>query len=302
MRGLININEILQSIMNMSWTSWATIGGAIILVIVTFIQAYEKDKADKKTEEEQIEAKEDRNKASIERKHAEVDRLAASKSRQEADDFFQKSIALQDEINKKSEETLTRANEIISKNEELIKLQSETIKNLTGYGNPLLMISPINKKQTAIIIHNVTDYPLQNIGIDMFDFSGDLKSHFDLSGHSPVIRLSVLNKYTIVREKIESISPRAVKVIPSNYEISGFKAFHIMMSTSHSNFHQYMFFNYDSESGAIKLIHFKLYETNRKTKETKLITEQKIVGSVPDDYFDKYFFRSFGIHYDIAEN
>jgi hypothetical protein len=261
--------EFMELIKGMSWTSWVTVFGAIVLMIVTFIQSAANDQKDLDVESERKAAKEDRRLATI--------------ARRQAESFHKSSILEYEKILKKNEELSSEAKRINKQNQAVIRAQSETLKTIMGYGIPIIHPSLNAEGNLQLTLENNEDYPMHNFTIVVLSWSTDLKDKII----NREILASVIRPYSLPNFELAILGSKGFHYLPYNlpFEVHTLLSLEIQISTLHGHFRQFLLITKAQQVGHITYC-YKLYRL--KNRKYKFINQ-----NFTDDGTERLFERKF---------
>jgi len=296
----------------MGYLFWLTVLAAIVLGGLTVYQAYDKVKSDNDAFEERETAKLERNRADQAREEA---KYAQNKSEKYLNDLKnanekiqiinEKSLLKADYIIKKNQEvintqndlkkanekiqilneqSLIKSDQIIKKNEEVIKAQTETIRSITGFGQPQALAGKTGDKDGNFFVMNMGDYNLKNLTVSIYDWTDGLKAHLKDNTFSN----KILQKNLFETASITTLGPYQNLILSRKFDHSQFKAFEIRMVTDHSEFREFYISQHNNKDNKLRTrISWKLYEIDRLSSKWTLL--QEIKNNNEDALFEKYF-------------
>lgn len=270
---------MLQKLKNMGYLFWLTVGAAIFLGGLTIFQAYDKVQSDQ-------DAIKERKTAEQERIRADLARQEAKTSQENADKYFDDLKEANSIIQNLNKQSLTKSDEIIQKSEEVIKTQAETIRSITGFGTPLAIAGRTKDNNGVFYILNTGNYNIKNLSVNVYDFSNGLKDSLNLEENT--ISSQLLETHIVATTFNVTLPPSRTLTMSGFFQFAKFKAFEIRMSADHGEFREFYISEFDSKSGLITKLYYKLYEIDRLTFKWKLL-DQKPKDSSKDELFEKYF-------------
>lgn len=184
----------------------------------------------------------------------------------------------------KQSHLLEKADLIIRDNQNVIKRQEETLKNINGFGFPIVTVGRNNDRDIKIMISNSGGYPIRNLIIDAVDWTNGLK---EIMVNNTIRRSQVLLN-TKFSDKYLIMAGLERRILPISF--NNITALELKLDAEHASFVSYVLLEYDKQSDKV-ICHYKTFEVNRKDGTYTLIdTTERKKNSRIDQLMNKYFY------------
>lgn len=250
-----------------------TILVALALAGLTIYQAWDKVQSDKTAERE--------------RNNAIAARLEAKQAQDKADSYFNSLQNAQAKIQSMNEASLSKSDSIIESNQKLIDAQSETLKQVNGYGFLELLIFHSDNLETRFGLHNTSNYTIRDISIEIIEFTKELRQKYKNGS----FKKSDLDEKTLDHFSLPYLKSNKVQVMalpPNENEV---RAFSFAIDCRHATFRQFCIIQNNPET-KLNRYWYKLYQIHSDT-DWQLIDQNKEINSKNtfevEKLFDEYF-------------